>query len=124
MEELRHFDVLLLRYLRRVNSELCEQAVNVSLHQICEGADSGAPSLNNFFPTCTLSLGNPPGLFGFSFSFFSIFLGLLRSKCVPTSSLGCLSMVLRLSTCSNECLLESSFFLFQGCHTLLHSRQL
>src|SRR6185436_16165035 len=64
-KELRHFDVLLLRYLRRVNSELREQSVNVSLHQICEGADSGAPSLNNIFPTCTLSFGNPPGLFGF-----------------------------------------------------------
>ena len=38
-EELRHFDVFLLRYLRGVNSELPEQAVHVSLHQICEGAD-------------------------------------------------------------------------------------
>ena len=88
--------------------------MNVSLHQICEGADSGAPLLNNIFLTGTLSFGNPPGLFGFSFSFFSIFLGLLRSKCVPTSSLGCLGMVLRLSMYSNECLIESSFFPFPG----------
>ena len=79
-EELRHFDVLLLRYLQRVNSELRKQSVNVSSHQIYEGADSGAPSLNNIFPTGTLSFGNPPGLFGFIFSFFSIFLGLLQAS--------------------------------------------
>jgi len=81
-EELRHFDVLLLRYLRRVNSELREQAVNVRLHQICEGADSGAPSLDNIFPAGTLVFGNFPSLFGFNLSFFSRGIGFLRGASV------------------------------------------
>ena len=76
-EELCNFDIFFLRYLRGVKSELHEQAVHISLHQICEGADSGAPSLDNIFPAGTLVFGNFPSLFGFNLSFFGSGIGFL-----------------------------------------------
>ena len=54
-EELCNFDIFFLRYLRGVKSELPEQAVHISLHQICKGADSGAPSLDSFSPRARTS---------------------------------------------------------------------